>query len=125
MEACWCESDRDGLLTSAVGFSFLQAPRRGRRRPPRLLALPPVVVFSLCRRDVADWLEQTVVIEPCNPGQGCQFDRFLGLPRAAAMDHLGLVQAIDRLGQRVVVAVALAANRRFDAGLCQSLGVAN
>jgi hypothetical protein len=41
------------------------------------------------------------------------------------MDQLGLVQPVDRLGQRVVVAVALAAHRRLDAGLGQPLGVAD
>ncbi len=39
------------------------------------------------------------------------------------MDQLGLVQPVDRLGQRVVVAVALAADRRFDARFGQPLGI--
>ena len=39
------------------------------------------------------------------------------------MDHLGLVEAVDGLGERVVVAVADAADRRLDAGLGQALGV--
>ena len=41
------------------------------------------------------------------------------------MDQLGLVQPVDRLGQRVVVAVALAADRGFDARFGQPLGVAD
>ena len=41
------------------------------------------------------------------------------------MDHLGLVEAVDRLGQGVVVAVADAADRGLDAGLGQALGVAD
>ena len=41
------------------------------------------------------------------------------------MDHLGLVQPVDRLGQGVVVAVALAAHRGLDTRLCQALCVAN
>jgi len=41
------------------------------------------------------------------------------------MDQLGLVRPVDRLGQRVVVAVAFAAHRGFDAGFSQSLGVAD
>ena len=41
------------------------------------------------------------------------------------MDDLGLVEAVDRLGQRVVVAVADTAHRRFDAGFGEALGVAD
>lgn len=39
------------------------------------------------------------------------------------MDHLGLVQAINRLGQGVVVAVALAADRWLNTGFGQPLAV--
>jgi hypothetical protein len=41
------------------------------------------------------------------------------------MDQFGLVQAVDGLGQRVVVAVALAAHRGLDAGLGQPFAVAD
>ena len=41
------------------------------------------------------------------------------------MDQLGLVQAINGLGRGVVVAVALAAHGGSDAGLGQSLAVAD
>ena len=39
------------------------------------------------------------------------------------MDDLGFVEAIDRLGQRVVVRVADAAYGRFDPGFSETLGV--
>ena len=65
------------------------------------------------------------MVEPGHPFQRRQFHRFLGLPRCPAVDQLGLVQPVDRLGQRVVVAVALAAHRRLDAGLGQTLAVAD
>ena len=39
------------------------------------------------------------------------------------MDNFGLEEAIDRLCQRVVVAVTDAADRRFDAGVFQSFSV--
>ena len=39
------------------------------------------------------------------------------------MDELGLVEPVDGLGQGVVIAVALAAHRRLDAGFCQPFGV--
>ena len=41
------------------------------------------------------------------------------------MDQFGFVEAVDRLGQRVVVAVAFAADRRLDAGLSESFAVAD
>ena len=44
-------------------------------------------------------------------------------PRSAPMDDLGLVEAVDRFGESVVVGVADAADRRLDAGLGQALGV--
>ena len=39
------------------------------------------------------------------------------------MDHFGFVEAVDRLGESVVVRVPGAADRRFDAGVGQALGV--
>lgn len=39
------------------------------------------------------------------------------------MDGLGFVEAVDRLGQRVVVGIADRADRGFDPGLGQALGV--
>lgn len=41
------------------------------------------------------------------------------------MNQFRLVQAVDRFGQRIVVAVAPAADRRLDAGLGQPFAVAN
>ena len=41
------------------------------------------------------------------------------------MNQLGLVRAVDRLGQGVVVAVALAAHRGGNPGLGRSLAVAD
>jgi len=41
------------------------------------------------------------------------------------MDHFGLEQAVDRLGERVVIRIADAADGGLDAGLSQALGVAN
>ena len=86
--------------------------------------LLPVVCLSFCGRDVADGLEQAAMVEPVDPFERGQFDSLAGLP-GPAVDHLGFVQAIDRLGQGIVVAVALAADGGFDAGLGQAFGVAN
>jgi hypothetical protein len=45
------------------------------------------------------------------------------LPGRSAVDQLSLVQPVDRLGQRVVVAVSFAAHRRLDAGFAQAFAV--
>ncbi len=39
------------------------------------------------------------------------------------MDDFGLVEAVDRLGESVVIAVADAADEGLDAGLSQAFGV--
>lgn len=102
------------------------------RFPPRsfglgsLTGLTAVIVFLSFRwRNVADGLEQGVLIEPGDPLQRCQLHRLGAFPGATAMDQLRFVESVDRLGQGVVVAVALAADRRFDARLGESLGVAD
>src|SRR5665213_2541717 len=46
-------------------------------------------------------------------------------PRSLAMDELGLVEAVERLGERIIVTVALGADRRDDLGFAETLGVAN
>ncbi len=70
--------------------------------------------FGLSGRDVADWGEEVTVVVPVDPLQGSVLDRLEGAPRPAPMDHFRLEQAVDRLRQGVVVAVADAANRRID-----------
>lgn len=39
------------------------------------------------------------------------------------LDHLSLVQAVNRLGQSIVVGISHTADGRLDAGQCQALGV--
>jgi len=46
------------------------------------------------------------------------------LPRTVPVNDFDLVQAIDRLCRRTVVAVAPTAHRRLNAGLGPALGVA-
>ncbi len=62
--------------------------------------------FGFGGRDVADGFEQAAVVEPIDPFEGCHLDGFEAAPRAASVDHLGLVEAVDGLGQGVVVGVA-------------------
>jgi hypothetical protein len=70
------------------------------------LALLMVEGLKLRRWQVADGAVQTVVVPPIDPRRRCQLDMFQRAPGAVFADDLGLVQAVDRLGQRVVVAVA-------------------
>ena len=44
-------------------------------------------------------------LEPGHPFQGCQFNRLPGFQGRPPMDQFSPVQPVDRLGQRVVLAV--------------------
>jgi hypothetical protein len=81
------------------------------------------VSLGFCGRDVPDWLEQAAVVEPVDPFQRGVFDGLEAAPWATTVDDLGLEEAVDRLGQRIVVAVTDAAHRRLDARFGQALGV--
>jgi hypothetical protein len=81
--------------------------------------------FGLGRRNVSDRPEQAAVVEPVDPLECGEFHRVEAAPRPAPMDHLGLEEAYHRLGERIVVAVADAADGGLDGGLRESLGVAD
>src|SRR5471032_15261 len=66
-----------------------------------------------------------MMIEPGYPFQGRQFDGLAHLPGSTAMYQFCLVQTVDGLGQRIVVAVALTAHGRFNAGFRQAFTVAD
>lgn len=85
------------------------------RRHGRLVQHSVVAFLGFGRRDVADGLQQPAIIEPVDPCQRGELDRLEASPWSTAMDDLGLVEAIDRLGQRVVIAVADTADGRLDA----------
>jgi hypothetical protein len=63
------------------------------------------------------------MVEPVDPFQCCELDGFERPPRATSMDDLGLVKAIDGLGERVVIRVADAADRWLNPGFCQAFGI--
>ena len=52
-------------------------------------------------RDIADWPEETAVVEPVDPFEGGELHRLGMAPGAAPADHLGLEQADDRLGESI------------------------
>ena len=84
-----------------------------------------VICLSFGRRNIADRLKQSIMIEPRDPLERCQFDGFLGLPWAATGNDFRLAQTVDGFGERVVIAVALAADRGLDPRLSEALRVAN
>jgi len=65
-----------------------------------------VGVFEVGRWDVAAVLVEAPVVEPVDSFGVGVLDVLDGAPGAAGLDQLGLVQAVDRLGQGVVEAVA-------------------
>ena len=50
--------------------------------------------------------KRAVIVEPVDPAQGGHFDCRRVWPRSLPPDDLGFVEAVDGLGQGVVVAVA-------------------
>ena len=83
------------------------------------------VGLGFCGRDVPDGLENASVVEPVHPFEGCIFHGLEAAPRATSVNDLGLEETVDRLGKRVVITIADAADRGFDPGFGEALGVAN
>ena len=79
--------------------------------------------LGLGGRDVPDRLEKAAIVEPVDPFEGGELDRFEAAPGAAPMDHLGFVEAVDGFGEGIVVAVTDAADRRLDARRGKPLGI--
>ena len=97
-------------------FGVLRSDRHVRKRG---------VVGGLGRRDVAYRFEQAAVVKPVHPLQRGELDGLEETPRTAPMDHLGFEQAVDRLGKRVVVGIAAAADGRLtEAGVGEPLRIA-
>ena len=79
--------------------------------------------FGLCRRPVADDLQQTPVIEPVDPFQGGELNRLQASPGPRGRITSVFVKPDDRLGQGV--RIAYVAHRLLDPGLGQAFGVAD
>lgn len=65
------------------------------------------------------------MVEPVAPRQHRELDGLEGSPGTSPKDDLDLVEAVDRLGVGVVIAVAHAAGGGLDAGFRQALGIAD
>ena len=78
------------------------------RRQGGMVGLSIGACFGLGGWNVADRFEQAPVVEPVDPFQGGELDGLQAAPWPAA-DYFGLVEAVDRFCQGVVIAVADAA----------------
>ena len=58
-----------------------------------------LLLLALDRRDVSVRGEEPAVVEPIDPVERGQFDRFDRAPRSTTIDDLGLVETNDRLGE--------------------------
>src|SRR3546814_910400 len=58
-----------------------------------------------------------------DPFECGELDRLGGAPGSTPVDHRGLEEAVDRLGEGIVVAVADTADRRLDVGLGKALRI--
>lgn len=83
------------------------------------------VALGLGWRNVPDRAQKAAVVEPVEPFLRLPFHGVRRFPRYQAVDHLGLEDADDRFGQRVVIRIPDAANRWFQPGLSEALGTAN
>ena len=73
------------------------------------------------RRDHADLAVKPLVVEPVDVGERRPLDVLGTLPGTLVIDQLGLVETVEALGEGVVIGVTLAANRRLDARVDQSM----
>tara|TARA_R110000796_G_scaffold213389_1_gene329517 strand:+ start:101 stop:484 length:384 start_codon:yes stop_codon:yes gene_type:complete len=89
------------------------------------VALCIEVVFGLDWRDIYDGAKQVPVVEPIDPAEGGHFQVLHVAPRSLAVDQLSFVEAVNRFGEGVVVAVTDAADRLFDVSFGQTISVAN
>ena len=63
--------------------------------------------FGLGGRYVADRFEEASVVEPVDPFEGYEFDRFEALPGTTAPNDLGFVESVDSLREGVIVAALI------------------
>lgn len=61
------------------------------------------------------------MVEPVHPLERLKLELFEVTPRSTLADELGLEQTDDRLGRRVIVGIAEAADQGLDPGLGQWL----
>ena len=58
-----------------------------------------VALLGLCRRYVADGLQEPSIVEPIDPFEGSELDGLEVSPWSAPVDHLSLVETVDGFGE--------------------------
>src|SRR6266542_2241630 len=92
----------------------------------RLSGVGAVELFFILRRGkIPQWFQQAMRVEPGDPFERGEFDVFETPPRAAPANDLGLEETDHRFSERVVVRIAAASDRGFNAGFRETFGVAN
>ncbi|GBR55384.1 hypothetical protein AA106555_2015 [Neokomagataea thailandica NBRC 106555] len=61
--------------------------------------------FSLCGCDITDGRENTAIIEPIDPFEGCKFNVAFSFPWPLPIDQLGFVETVNRLCERIVIGI--------------------
>ena len=84
-----------------------------------------VVGLLLCGWDVPYWFEKPAVVEPVDVLEGGALDLIPVPPWSPLSDEFCLVKADDRFGQGVIVGIAHGTDRGFNAGLGETVGVAD
>lgn len=77
-----------------------------------------VALLGFGWRHVSYGLQKPSVVEPVDPFQGGEFNRFKIPPWPAPTDDIGLVETVDRFCERVILAVTDTPDGRLDACLC-------
>jgi hypothetical protein len=70
-------------------------------------------------------LVQALLVPPVDPRRSGQLELLHRFPGPSSVDQLGLVEAVDRIGQCVVEGIALGSDRGHGLLVGQTLGVAN
>ena len=91
----------------------------------RLSLLTPVCPLVLGRRQVVGGRVEPAMVPEVDPVGRGELDLLDRAPALPAVDELGLVQPVDRLGEGVVIGVAAAPDRGGDPGVGEALGVAD
>src|SRR5271169_1857777 len=68
---------------------------------------------------------QALGVIPVNPFQGREHDVIGPAPRPFSLDELFLVEAVQRLGRRIIIRISLAPDRPDRADLAEPLGIAD
>ena len=84
-----------------------------------------VVVFVFGWWDASEFVEESPMVEPVDPLEGGVLEVVEASPWPTVSDEFGLVEADDRLGERIVIAVSSGSDRGDDPVFGETFGVAD